>query len=43
MQELPQNDIIQKETSSVANLKETPYSNCCCGIQTAIKNVLRHL
>ena len=43
MQKLPQNDIIQKKTSTVENVKETHYSNCYCGIQTAIKNVLRHL
>ena len=26
-----------KQTSAHAKIKETYYSNCCCGIRTAIK------
>ena len=35
------NEIIQKETFVHANIKETYYSNCCCGIQNAIKCALQ--
>ena len=36
----PRNEIIRKEISAHANIKETCYSNCCYRLQTAIKRAL---
>ena len=34
---LPRNEIMRNKTSACANIKKTTYSNCCCGIRTAMK------
>ena len=38
METLPRNEIIQKEASAHAHMKEMSYSNCCFDIRTAIKS-----